>query len=577
MRKLSTIIMAIIVFLSCANPGIPSGGEKDETPPQITNTNPENYTTNFNASKIVLNFNEFVKLDNAAKNVIISPPQKKKPKVRLKEKQIVVELRDSLRKNTTYTIDFGKAIVDNNEGNLLGEYRYVFSTGDKIDKMGLAGYVKGAHIDTVVQQATVALYIPSDTLNPYLRIPDYIAQTDTLGFFMFNNIVDAEYKIIAFQDENNNTMLDPQEPLAFLENNIHTSEAPKEEADSIQLDKYTLFKNTELQLRVFKPVETQQYLKEYKRPLPEQLNFVFNAPRKDSLGIEILNTAENITFYREANEQNDSLTYWIGNKNIASQDTLRIKLSYLRTDSLEKLVPYNDTLKLNYKAPKKTKEEKKEEDNGEKIEFMNIKTNMSSRINYFDSLTLTFERPVTTLKKDDVFIFTKQDTIESPVTFELKEDSMLPHRKYQVIMPMKPNEKYNIRIDSMKVYDSGNRPNQKLENSFETYDESYYGKLFVTVIDGDEGLLIQIVNKQNPNIVIAQQEWQKDKVLEFTNLPPDTYLLKALWDTNGNGKWDIGDYKAQRQPERVQFFAKEIQLRSNWEQEVSWTLKKRKQ
>lgn len=577
MRKLSTIIMAIIVFLSCANPGIPSGGEKDETPPQITNTNPENYTTNFNTSKIVLNFNEFVKLDNAAKNVIISPPQKKKPKVRLKEKQIVVELRDSLRKNTTYTIDFGKAIVDNNEGNLLGEYRYVFSTGDKIDKMGLAGYVKGAHIDTVVQQATVALYIPSDTLNPYLRIPDYIAQTDTLGFFMFNNIVDAEYKIIAFQDENNNTMLDPQEPLAFLENNIHTSEAPKEEADSIQLDKYTLFKNTELQLRVFKPVETQQYLKEYKRPLPEQLNFVFNAPRKDSLGIEILNTAENITFYREANEQNDSLTYWIGNKNIASQDTLRIKLSYLRTDSLEKLVPYNDTLKLNYKAPKKTKEEKKEEDNGEKIEFMNIKTNMSSRINYFDSLTLTFERPVTTLKKDDVFIFTKQDTIESPVTFELKEDSMLPHRKYQVIMPMKPNEKYNIRIDSMKVYDSGNRPNQKLENSFETYDESYYGKLFVTVIDGDEGLLIQIVNKQNPNIVIAQQEWQKDKVLEFTNLSPDTYLLKALWDTNGNGKWDIGDYKAQRQPERVQFFAKEIQLRSNWEQEVSWTLKKRKQ
>ncbi|PVX52214.1 Ig-like domain-containing protein [Balneicella halophila] len=572
MRKYQIIIFFTFLLLSCANPGIPTGGEKDEEPPRITRTYPENYTLYFDRNKIVIDFNEFVKLENASQNVMISPPQKKKPKLRLKEKQIVVDLRDTLRENTTYTLDFGKAIVDNNEGNPLGEYRYVFSTGDQIDRMGIAGYVKGAQVDTVAQSATVALYIPTDTLNPFQKLPDYIAQTDTLGFFMFNNIVDREYKIIAFQDENSNSMLDYDEPIAFLKENVHTSETDRGDQDSLQLDKYTLFKNISLQLRMYTPVKSLQYLEDYTRPLPEQLNFLFNAPLKDSLSIEILNSSKDVPFYTESNETNDSLIYWIADKDIAQKDTLLAKLSYLKTDTLGYLSPYDDTLKLVYKEPKKSKKEQKEEEEGANIEFMDIQTNMSGQINYFDPLILTFERPVTTLNQEHVALFTKKDTISSPIELTLTPDSILPHRKYHVIFQIEPNEEYTIRIDSMAVYDSGGRPNKKLENSFSTYDNSFYGKLFVMIAGGEENVLIQLVKKSNPNVVIAQQNWTEGEVITFENLPPATYQLKALWDTNGNGKWDVGDYETQRQPERTKIFSKEIELRSNWELEVDWNL-----
>lgn len=578
--KVFVFFVLMIVMSGCANPGTPSGGERDEDPPRITKTNPTNYSIDFDKNRIVIDFNEFVKLNDAFKNVVISPPQKKKPKVRLREKQIVIDIRDSLRPNTTYTLDFGKAIVDNNEGNPLGEYRYVFSTGSEIDRMGMAGYVKGAEVDTVAKETLVALYIPSDTLNPYGMLPDYIAQTDSMGFFMFNNIVDRAYEIIAFQDQNSNSMLDPDEPLAFRNEAVHTSFTESETQDSLQLDKYTKFKNTDLQLRIYHPIPSQQYLKDYKRPEREQLVFTFNAPRKDSLKLKFLDVEPEAQFFIEASELNDSLIYWIADEQIAKRDTLFAELSYLRTDSLGALVPFLDTLRMTFKEPKKKKKERKkkkdeEKDKLEDIDFMEIKTNMSGRVNAFDSLSLTFERPIKELRTEDVFIFTKKDTVELPQDFRLEKDSVLGHRKYNVFFPLQPRQKYMLRIDSMRVYDSGGRPNKKLETSFEVYDEAYYGKIFVTVSEGEEGVLIQLIDKKNEKVVVAEKKWKNDGKMVFDKLAPGTYVLKALWDENGNGKWDVGDYKQHRQPERSLFFAKEIELPSNWELEVNWVLIKK--
>lgn len=579
MPNLRTIAFGsmLLVFFACANPGVPSGGEKDEEPPKITRTSPENYSTKFNEKRIVIDFDEFVKLKDAFKNVVISPPQKNKPKLRLRERQIDIQIRDSLRPNTTYSIDFGNAIVDNNESNPLGEYRYVFTTGDKIDEMGLAGYVKGAKIDTVAKGVTVALYTPSDTLNPYQLLPDYIAQTDTLGFFMFNNIVDRAYKIIAFHDENNNSMLDADEPLAFKNDSIHTaiSVGTEQKEDSLQLDKYTKFKNTNLQLRIFKPKPSQQYLKDYQRPLHEQLTLIFNAPREDTLAMELLDIEGNVDFLVEENAKGDSLTYWITNKEIANQDTLWARLSYLRTDSLGNLSPHNDTLRFAYTKTKKQKKKakKKAKEENEKIDFMDIKTNMSGKINYFDTMTLTFERPTDELKREDITIFTKQDTIEVPLEFTLQKDSVLPFRKYHILLPLKTAQKYNLRIDSMKVYDSSGRPNKKLETSFETYDTSYYGRVFVTLSGGEEGLWIQLADKKTPDKILIQKQWKQDGQISFENLSPTTYVMKAFWDTNANGKWDTGNYRKKIQPERTKVFSKEIKVPSNWELEVEWKFK----
>ncbi len=440
--------------------------------------------------------------------------------------------------------------------------------------MGLAGYVKGAKVDTAAQIAKVALYVPSDTLNPYRILPEYLAQTDSLGFFMFSNIRDADYKIIAFQDKNGNNMLDVDEPLAFYPETVHTSVTEGAKDDSLQLDKYTKFKNTSLQLRMFQPTASQQYLTEYKRPLREQLTFAFSAPRKDSLQISLVNTVEKPEFVIEESAQKDSLIYWIMNEKLSQKDTLLASVSYLRTDSLGKLSPFSDTLKFVYKTKKKKRKKRKKDEEEKTIDFMTIKTNMSGKINDFDALTLSFERPIQKeLKKEDIFFFTKLDTVEVAKDFSLQKDSVLPHRKYHLITSLERGAIYNLRIDSMKIVDTGNRPNKQLETSFETHPSSYYGKLFVSITGVEENVLIELANKRKPDEVVAQQKCQGNKKLVFENLPPATYILRALWDTNNNGKWDVGDYEKQLQPEHTQIFKKEIELRSNWESEVAWTLK----
>ncbi len=584
MKIKTNIIYFVIaaIFIACANPGVPTGGDKDETPPVVTKTTPPNHSTNFNKEKIVVDFNEFVQIKNAAKNVTISPPQKKAPKVRLREKRIEVLLRDSVRPNTTYTIDFGSAIVDYNEGNPLGEYRYIFSTGKSIDSMGLAGYVKGSALDTVARNVKVALFTPSDTLNPYKKLPNYLSQTDSIGFFMFTNISNKAYEIIAFSDANNNNMLDENESLAFKKETVHTSiptETKKDaEKDTIQFDKYTLFKNINLQLHMFEPIPSRQYLKDYKRNLKEQFTLLFNAPLKDSVKVELLDEDENPNFFIEKNAQNDSLVYWITNPAL-QKDTLFAALSYLKTDSLGNLNPFNDTLKLVYKKPKEKKKRRKKDKEEDKktINFMEITSNISNKINYFDTLTLTSEYPILEFKPDVIEIFKQKDSIKEPQKFDFQKDSLLPLRKFHITLPLKAaSETYTIKIDSMQVSDISGRPNKLFETSFATHENEYYGKLFVNINGGDDTLLLQVVKKAEPNTAIAEQRWKEKGEFVFENLPPGTYRLKVLWDTNKNGKWDTGDYNKKRLPELAKVFKKDIELRSNWELEVSWTLNKKK-
>lgn len=579
MAKLNrlSIFTAICFFLfSCANPGVPSGGEKDKTPPVITKTLPKNYSTNFDKKHITINFDEFIKLENAAQNVVISPPQKKKPRIRLRERAIEIEIRDSLLSNTTYTIDFGKAIKDNNEGNLLGEYSYVFTTGDSIDSLGVAGFVRKSASDSIAEGTTVALYNPSDTLNPYALLPNYISKTDSLGFFMLSNIRNQAYTILAFDDKNNNNTLDPEEPIGFLNQTIHPEQPLKSTPDdTIQLNRYTRFQNVSIHLRTFQPKITNQYLSDYKRPVRNKLEFTFNAPYKDSLRVNIINTTDNPSFIVEKDTEQKKFSFWIANSEVASKDSLLIAMNYLRTDSLGNLSPYPDTLRLNFRTPKKKKRKRREkEEEKETITFLNIQSNIANDINFFEDITFSFDTPLKELTKKDILLYALKDSTEIAKDFEIQPDSIAKHRIFHLRTNLEPDSTYHIRIDSASLYDIDGKFNDKFLKKFKTYRESYYGKLFVSLSGKRENIIVQIFDKQNPNKVVKQMKWNgKDKLI-FDLLPPSTYILKAIWDSNGNGKWDNGDYETRQQPERVQFFQKDIKLPSNWELEVSWILKK---
>lgn len=214
---LAMLVMAVVVY-ACASRGYPEGGPKDTTPPQVILEEPASFTKNFDKKRVNIYFDEFVQLKDINEKFIISPPQKKKPKPRLKGKYVQVEFVDSLKPNTTYTLDFADAISDNNEGNPLGFYRYVFSTGNEIDSLELSGQVVNAESGEPVLNVYVELYSNLADSMPLLEVPDYVARTDSSGFFRLTNLKDTIYRVVAIQDDNRDYKYTPEaEMFAYLD------------------------------------------------------------------------------------------------------------------------------------------------------------------------------------------------------------------------------------------------------------------------------------------------------------------------------------------------------------------------
>ena len=195
-------VMIALVIYACANRGYPQGGEKDETPPKVIKEVPESYSTNFKGKYIDIYFDEYVQLKEINNKFVMSPPAKKKARVSLRGKYIRVTFQDTLLPETTYTLDFADAIVDNNEGNPLGFYRYVFSTGPKLDSMELAGQVIDMESQLPVLGAMVLFYENHADSAAMLELPNYVARTDSAGMFRVTNIKNTTYRILAIDDAN---------------------------------------------------------------------------------------------------------------------------------------------------------------------------------------------------------------------------------------------------------------------------------------------------------------------------------------------------------------------------------------
>lgn len=579
MRQLSflLILLTITALFSCANQGVPSGGEKDEEPPKILKTIPSNYSTNFDKKKITLSFDEFVALKNTKKNFVISPPQKKQPKIRLREKAIVIDIRDSLFPNTTYSLDFGQAIVDNNEGNPLGNYRYIFSTGTNIDSLSLAGYVKDSKMNSPSPNLIVGLYPEEDILDSiYNRLPDYVAATDSIGFFMFTNIANKSFRIVTFLDANTNNMLDEGEDVGFLKETITPLKTIGTKADSLKMDQYTVFHNTNIQLKLCKPISHIQYLKDYKRLSRNKLLFVFNAPLKDSLNVKFTNVAKKPDFIIEDLRNQDSLFYWITDSTIAKRDTLIAELEFLKTNTKEKKLELStDTVKLLFKTKKKRKERKADKTKNKDIDFTKIKITAETPYDYFSPIILDFETPMTEDLKSKISLYQPIDsTTIKEQDFTLTRDSILPYRRFYIKANLKPDTSYELKIDSATIHTIDNKFNNTFKSRFTTQKENYYGKIFVSVDESNPSIVIELLDKNEKSKIVATEKASDSGKFIFKNIPKGIYNLRAYWDTNNNGKWDDGNFLKETYPEPVKVFNKDIELPANWEINVSWTLKK---
>ena len=602
-REWFGIMVVALCIYACANRGYPEGGPKDETPPQVVEEVPLSYTTNFKAKRVNIYFDEFVQLNDINNKFIFSPPVKKDPKVSLKGKYVQVAIPDSLRENTTYSLDFADAIVDNNESNPLGFYRYVFSTGERIDTLELGGTVVNAESYEPVMGVLVALYEKSGDSIPLKELPDYIARTDSSGNFRLTNLREGHYRVMAIEDANRDKMYTPEsEMFAWMDTTVFPVVEPATrvdtfhviekivEADTILRDSivrtdYLAYGPSNLYLRLFLEKLTQLYLVEDDRKEREQLNFIFSIPGENGLEVTLWDTLATEPlpqdwYFKEHSAGNDTLTLWIKDSTVYKKDTLNVILSYMRSDSTGQWERYSDTARYTFRAKeKKEGKSKKKDEDALKVEFLEIKSNISSDLDLGARLYLEFSRPINKSTLDSIRVLEKVDTVYQLIPFQVVEDSLRVRRVF-VDAAWKAGGEYQLQIDSATIYDIYGRFNDKLEKKFKVRTEEYYGKIMVNVRGVDCPTIVQLYKAENGKSengkrtynVVQSKVVEQDGEVVFPLLPEGKYCVRAILDRNGNGVWDTGLYLKHRQPEEIVYLRGEIAVKQNFDVEQDFDI-----
>ena len=602
-REWFGIMVVALCIYACANRGYPEGGPKDETPPQVVEEVPLSYTTNFKAKRVNIYFDEFVQLNDINNKFIFSPPVKKDPKVSLKGKYVQVAIPDSLRENTTYSLDFADAIVDNNESNPLGFYRYVFSTGERIDTLELGGTVVNAESYEPVLGVLVALYEKSGDSIPLKELPDYIARTDSSGNFRLTNLREGHYRVMAIEDANRDKMYTPEsEMFAWMDTTVFPVVEPATrvdtfrviekivEADTILRDSivrtdYLAYGPSNLYLRLFLEKLTQLYLVEDDRKEREQLNFIFSIPGENGLEVTLWDTLATEPlpqdwYFKEHSAGNDTLTLWIKDSTVYKKDTLNVILSYMRSDSTGQWERYSDTARYTFRAKeKKEGKSKKKDEDAPKVEFLEIKSNISGDLDLGARLYLEFSRPINKSTLDSIRVLEKVDTVYQLIPFQVVEDSLRVRRVF-VDAAWKAGGEYQLQIDSATIYDIYGRFNDKLEKKFKVRTEEYYGKIMVNVRGVDCPTIVQLYKAENGKSengkrtynVVQSKVVEQDGEVVFPLLPEGKYCVRAILDRNGNGVWDTGLYLKHQQPEEIVYLRGEIAVKQNFDVEQDFDI-----
>ena len=609
LKKILIYIFVLAVFVMlfehCARiPGSISGGPKDEIPPHFERSIPPNYSTNFSARRIEMTFDEFLQLKDANNQFYSSPPITKKPEILLYSKTVRVKLKEPLLPDITYTFDFGTSIADLNEGNVATGFMYVFSTGDHVDSLTLTGRILNAFDlkpkDKDDKTATwVMMYNDLSDSAVYKQTPTYIARADQSGFFTFSHIRPDTFRIFALRDMNSNLLFDmPTERIAFLDTLIvmnqqfyHSPETPVATSyntpDSIK-EKYPDLLHVDIMLYQFEEEPSKQYRKAYERKESNKLRLVYSLPVDlDSIDVDIVEYDPAGKWYElETSSKNDTLDYWLTDTSLISRKTLMLHLYSPRTDSLNRLIYTHDTLKFTFEEPKQsapsrtTRREQKGEEQKQKprpaVETMIITTNVKNNgtMDLFDRLQLIASQPIKNTDPTKIILREQYDTLKMPVAFTFARDSVNA-RKAWIDWKLKEDTRYFLTIDSMSFASIYGVFNDSTGITFSTQKEDFYSSLEITFDSIPCPLVIQALKGDKEDLV-KQVRINEGNVATLDYLKPDNYKIKLIYDRNGNGKWDTGNYLEKVQPEKVDYFSEpEVTTHSNVTVELQWSLKEK--
>ncbi len=577
-------VVAYLISVSCANRGNgPQGGPKDIMPPRPQKSIPDANSLNYKKNRIDIIFDEIVQVQNTFDNIIISPPQKQAPTVKAIGKKISVELQDTLKDETTYTIFFGDAIVDNNENNVLSGYSFSFSTGESIDTLKMSGTLIDAA--TLNPIAGVMVGIHSDlsdsafTSKPF----DRITKTDKNGNFSITNIRSGKYRIYALDDVGNNYRFDmPDEKIAFSDSIFEPSVSTNVVEDTVYRDsvvklstgKYdtlrladTVIRKSDVRyspdsivLRAFVEDYYNQYVVKSIRPDVRHFTIYFNAPNKELPRTEGINFDIGKGVVVEPNTRGDTIDYWLKDSALWAIDTLKLRLTYMKMDSTHNLVQQTDTISLRSQKRRAKAEKNRTQ------EFLTLISNAKGNINYFDTIEISIPTPAEMDMVKKISLQRRVDTIWQPQKSAITAiDSV--GRRYRVAATLQPSQTYRLVVDSAYFRDIYGNVNKGTTFVFTVKSKDVYASLTLEmgVFTGKE--IIELIDKNEKVIRRAIADKQK---VRFDNLDAGTYYARLFVDLNGNGKYDVGNFAEKRQSEPVYYCSKSFELRQMWDNEEYW-------
>lgn len=518
-------IILVLSVTSCAKRGSITGGSKDTLPPVLRFSTPKNFSTNFNVKEITITFDEYVKIKDVNKQLIISPPMKYPPIVlpTNASREITIKIKDTLKPNTTYSFNFGSSIQDNNEGNPYQQFKYVFSTGTYIDSLSLQGSVKDAYTKNVENFVSVMLYEVNDTFTDsivYKENPRYITNTlDSLKTFKLENLKEGKYLLVALKDYNTNFKFNPnKDKIAFHKKFI------------------TVPNDSVYELKLFNEIVPFKGLKPYQA------------------------SNNKIIVPYEGDSKNVVLTLKNGNQELPikvtpfpKKDSLQVWFNPIKTDSLTLKM---DKEKFSKEFTVKIKNQKKD--------TLNFQAIQTGTLHFRDRFTINSTIPLTTIDNSKIKL-TNKDSIAVPFTTEYDE----VNQGVKIDFQKEPLETYFITAFPGAFTDFMTQTNDTLSYKLKTQNLSEYANMRVVLRNVKQfPVIVQLTNSKGD--IIASEYSEGNTVIPFEGLEPTKFTLRLIYDENKNKIWDTGSYLEKRQPEEVIYYRDpanndEINLRANWD------------
>ena len=602
---LAAVAALLLMLSACARMGNPDGGWFDEQPPRVVGSMPKEQSIGIGNKKITIFFDEYIKLDNPSEKVVISPPQLEQADIRTHGKRITVELKDSLKPNTTYTVDFSDAISDNNEGNPMGNYTFTFSTGDHIDTLEVGGTVLEAENLEPIKGILVGLYDIGDGSSDFsatdtlLRSAPMqrVSRTDSRGRFHVKGVAPGRYRVFALQDVDANYVWNAKsEKVAFLHTVVVPTSKPDVRQDTLWRDSlhiadivqtgYTHFLPDDLVLRAFTEKQTDRYYIKSERTEANNFKIYFSYGHEKLPRIKPLDFDSTSTIIVEPTVNQDTITYWLADTALVNRDTLTVEMNYFANDTTGVLREHTDTLTLLSKQPysrrlkqqqeafeKWQKQQERRRKRGQPVQESMPAPDLKMEYMVPSGLdpdhNLTFKSPTPLVKADTaaIHLYQKIDTLWYRAHYLFGEKPGYP-RNYQLISEWQPGSEYSLEIDSAAFVDIYGTASRAYKQGFKVRSTDEYATVVITLsgMNGKNAVVELLSQSDKP----VKKTTAEGGVATFYYVKPGTYYMRMFVDENNNGLWDTGSYTELRQPEPCYYYPGKLECRAKWDLRQTW-------